>query len=79
MASRIVVCDARPLIALGRIDRLDILVSLLSEVQVPREVFSECVRRPEFEDAQRIQAAVASGALHLCEAAPIRIDGLGAV
>lgn len=53
-------------------------MELFSEVQVPRQVFAECVRRPEFQDAQRIQAALAHGTLLLCDADPVRVNGLGA-
>ena len=76
--TKVVVSDAGPLIALGRLDRLSILADVFREVQVPRVVFAECLRRPELPDAQRIQAAVTSGTLLLCEANPIRVDGLGA-
>ena len=77
-ATRVVVSDAGPLIALGRLDKLAILVGVFREVQVPREVLAECVRRPELPDAQAIEAAVANGFLVQCEATPIRMDGLGA-
>lgn len=75
---RVVVSDSGPLIALGRLDRLPVLAGVFREVQVPRQVVAECLRRPDLADAQRIQAAVASGILQLCEATPIRVDGLGA-
>ena len=77
-AISVVVADAGPLIALGRLDRLPILVDVFREVQVPRDVLAECLQRPELLDAQRIQAAVANGVLLLCEATPVRVDGLGA-
>ena len=77
-AISVVVADAGPLIALGRLDRLPILVEVFREVQVPRDVLAECLQRPELLDVQRIQAAVASGVLFLCEATPVRVDGLGA-
>ena len=77
-AIRVVVSDSGPLIALGRLDRLPILAGVFIEVQVPRDVLAECLRRPELPDALRIQAAVANGILLLCDAMPIRVDGLGA-
>jgi uncharacterized protein len=77
-AIRVVVSDSGPLIALGRLDRMEILTAVFSEVQVPRDVIAECLSRPELSDARAIQAAVESGVLLLCDAAPIRVDGLGA-
>jgi predicted nucleic acid-binding protein len=66
------------LIALGRLDRLPILAGVFNETQVPQAVLAECLRHPDLPDAQRIRAAVAAGVLRLCEAAPIRANGLGA-
>lgn len=77
-ATRVVVSDAGPLIALGRLDLLHLLTVLFLEVQVPRVVLAECLARPLQADAQRIQAAVAAGALHLCDATPVQVDGLDA-
>ena len=60
-ATKVVVADAGPLIALGRLDRLVLLGGVFEQVQVPRAVLAECLARPELEDAQRIMAAVADG------------------
>ncbi len=76
-AIRIDISDSGPLVALGRLDKLAILADVFREVQVPREVLAECLRRPESPDAQAIQVAVTGGILLLCEATPIRMDGLG--
>jgi len=38
-----VVCNAGPLIALGKLNRLDLLKGLFGEVQIPRVVFEEVV------------------------------------
>jgi predicted nucleic acid-binding protein len=43
MADVSVVTNAGPLIALGKLNRLDLLVSLFREVQVPRAVYEEVV------------------------------------
>jgi predicted nucleic acid-binding protein len=43
MARAIVVTDAGPLIALGKLNRLDLLVSLFGEVHVPRAAYEEAV------------------------------------
>lgn len=77
-ATRVVVADAGPLIALGRLDLLHLLTMLFQEVQVPRTVLTECLARPLQADAQRIRAAVAAGALQLCDATPVQVDGLDA-
>lgn len=76
--AKVVVSDAGPLIALGRLDLLHLLPQLFSEVQVPRVVLAECLARPAQPDAQRIHAAVQSGRLQLCDATPQPIDGLDA-
>lgn len=55
-----------------------LLGQLFEQVQVPRAVFNECVARPELADAQRIGAAVTSGALMLCDAQPYAAAGLDA-
>lgn len=69
--SLVVVSDAGPLIALGRLDLLTLLPALFAQVQVPRQVFDECQARPAQPDAQRIQLAVQAGLLQLCDAEPI--------
>ncbi len=39
----IVLCNAGPLMALGKLNRLDILAGLYGEVQIPRAVYNEVV------------------------------------
>jgi len=63
---RIVVADAGPLIALGRLDALHLLPALFAEVQVTAMVLAECAARPGFIDAQRIEQAVRDGWLKPC-------------
>lgn len=75
-ALRVVVSDAGPLIALGRLDLLALLLALFAQVQVPQAVLRECLARPENVDAGRIRAAVDQGWLTPCEATPIVKDGL---
>lgn len=41
----IVLCNAGPLIALGKLDRLELLAELYGEVQIPRRVYDEVVTR----------------------------------
>ncbi|MFN2131425.1 MAG: hypothetical protein ACK2VD_12925 [Anaerolineae bacterium] len=38
-----VLCDSGPLIALGKLNRLDLLAELYSEVRIPRAVYDEVV------------------------------------
>ena len=77
-ATKVVVADSGPLIALGRLDRLALLGGVCEQVQVPRAVLAECLARPELLDAQRIRAAVADGTLLPCEATVIDVSGLQA-
>ena len=75
---KVVVADSGSLIALGRLDLLDLLARLFEEVQVPQAVLTECLARPDLADARRIQAAAESGVLQVCSAQAIHMDGLGA-
>ena len=77
-ATKVVVADSGPLIALGRLDRLALLGGVFEQVQVPRAVLAECLARPELLDAQRIRAAVADGTLLPCEATVIDVSGMQA-
>lgn len=72
----VVVADAGPLIALGRLDRLVLLSTLFAQVQVPRAVLAECFAKPDLADAQRIQRAVASGWLVPCDEPDFDAPGL---
>ena len=74
----VVVSDAGPLIALGRLDLLQVLGALFSEVQVPEVVVAECMARPGNPDAQRIRQALDSGLLLACTAPPGLLAGLEA-
>jgi len=38
-----VLCDASPLMALGKLNRLDLLAGVFDEVQIPRAVYDEAV------------------------------------
>jgi predicted nucleic acid-binding protein len=77
-AISVVVADAGPLIALGRLDRLALLSALFEQVQVPHVVLAECLLRRDLVDAQRIEAAVEAGALLPCDGPSVEAAGLGA-
>lgn len=64
--TQIVVADAGPLIALGRVDSLALLPALFAEVQVTETVLAECLARPDLVDAKRVAAALSAGWLMPC-------------
>lgn len=72
----VVVSDAGPLIALGRLDLLQVLQHLFAQVQVPDAVILECLARPGNADTVRIRAALNSGLLLRCAAPPLELAGL---
>jgi uncharacterized protein len=74
----VVVSDAGPLIALGRLDLLVLLSTQFAEVQVPQQVIKECMSRPGNPDVARILTAFAQNWLTSCEAVPVAAQALGA-
>lgn len=58
-----VVADAGPLIAFGRIRRLDLLPQVLGKVLVPDAVATECLADPGKPGARAIDEALRSGLL----------------
>lgn len=76
LAPAIVVSDAGPLIALGRLDLLHLLRALFSAVYVPDQVAIERLARPNNLDAQRIRAMLDNGQLTRSAATPIDLPGL---
>lgn len=60
---RAVSADAGPLIAFGRIGRLDLLPRVLGEVLVTEQVLAECLVQPLRPGALAIQGALAQGLL----------------
>ena len=74
---RVVVSDARPLISLARLDLMSLLPQQFSEIQMPQQVVEECTARSDRPDVARIPAALASGWLVPCDAAPIDEKSLG--
>jgi predicted nucleic acid-binding protein len=72
----LVVTDAGPLMALGRQDLIGLLAHVFGKVLVPNVVLQECLRHPQMDDAQRIQAAVDAGTLVVMDMASAPIPGL---
>lgn len=70
----IVVADAGPLIAFGRLDKLSLLGAIFERVIVPRAVYEETQSRPELPDALAIRAAANGGSLQVDASAPDRPD-----
>lgn len=68
--AEVVVADAGPLIAFGRLRKLDLLGRLFEKVIVPRAVFEETQFRPDLADARAILAARQSGVLTMEELSP---------
>ncbi len=68
--SRIVVADAGPLIALGRIDGIGLLPRLFARIEVTETVIAECLARPDLPDAKRVSAAIQAGWLTPCPDVP---------
>ena len=69
--------DAGPLMALGVLDRLDLLARLFLRTLVPEAVLAECVARPDLADARAIRAAVDRGAFEVLAVEPVAHALLG--
>jgi predicted nucleic acid-binding protein len=67
LARAAIVADASPLIALARIDRLELLGQLFDPVLVPRSVADECTVELHRPGAKAIHAALADGRLQARE------------
>ena len=52
--ARIIVADTGPLIALARLDRLDLLAALFSKIHIPQIVLSEASVNTEYAEAEPI-------------------------
>ena len=74
----VVVSDAGPLIALGRLDLIAVLNAMFAVAQVPDAVVRECLARPDNPDALRIRAALDHGQLVACPTSLQTLAGLGA-
>jgi len=74
--AEIVVADASPIIALARIEQLELLPRLFSRAILPLSVYRETQRRPELPDAQSIRVGRARALFHVHEASIQVIAGL---
>lgn len=62
---KVVVADTGPIIALAKLDRLDLLLSIFAAVLVPDVVFEECLYDHAKPETRAIEAAFANGILTL--------------
>jgi len=72
--AEIVVADAGPLIAFGRLDKFSLLGAIFDRVIVPQAVYQEIQSRPELPDAVAIRAAARSDSLTVDASTPGRPD-----
>jgi hypothetical protein len=67
--AEILVTDAGPLIAFGRLDKLSLLGAIFEGVIVPQAVYDETQSRPDLPDAVAIHAAAQAGSVKLVPSA----------
>ena len=77
--AEIVVADAGPLIAFGRLDKVSLLGAVFDGVIVPRAVYDETQARPDLPDALAVHGAVQTGTLKVVELGPERADLPGGI
>ena len=65
MSAPLLVADSGPLIALARVNLLNLPALLYREVLVPAAVWNEVVRQPPPAELQRLEAALGAGQLIL--------------
>ena len=63
--------------ALGTLDRLDLLARLFRRTLVAQAVLDECLARPEAADARAIRAAADAGLFDVLASQPIAEAALG--
>lgn len=67
ITNQLLVADTSPLLALARVDFLELLSQLFSRVCVTQTVLNECLIKPDRTDAQGIQIALSAGWLNAVE------------
>ncbi len=65
MIDKIVVCDADPLIALAKINQLDLLYFIFKDVFISDTVRDECLYNEEFPGAKTIKTAIENNFIHI--------------
>jgi predicted nucleic acid-binding protein len=68
LVTELLAVDAGPMIALARIEGLELLPRLFSQAQVTEQVVQECLAPPERSEAKSIRAALAAGWIAQCGA-----------
>ena len=68
--AEIVVADAGPLIAFGRLRRIEVLARVFERIGVPRAVFEETQVHPGLPDARTIVSAGAAGLFVVEDSSP---------
>lgn len=68
MNKKIVIADASPLIAFGRIDRISLLSAVLGNIIIPRAVSDECLVDISRPGASEIQKAIDKKMIHIRDA-----------
>jgi predicted nucleic acid-binding protein len=61
----VIIADAGPLIALAKLDRLDLLSVFFQEILVPEAVAKECLTDPSRKDTQRFQETIGHDAFRV--------------
>lgn len=60
--NKVLVMDTGPILALARIDKLDLLFKLFEQCWITESVLSECLAKPERIDASRVRQALVNEA-----------------
>lgn len=76
--NNLLVADTGPLLALTRLELLSVLGRLFDRILITETVLDECLAKPHLQDAQKVQAAITAGQLHIVKNPfPIRHTLLG--
>lgn len=79
MSAALLVADSGPLIALARLQRLDLPARLFGAVLVPALVWEEVTREPPADEGARLRHALADGSLRVVADAELPVSAsLGA-
>ncbi len=70
---RVVIADAGPLIALARLDQLDLLPNLFEDISVTAEVASEVMEGGTFPDHPVLETALAQPWMHIVQLTDVQL------